>query len=130
MDARFVDTLRRDKYPDEVRVQAELEAAAQEWASQFNANALVTLMKAAVRFDVADRYPDIRAQVLYVISTTDPLFPPEASNLARLDRLPRGRNQYHYLEIDSRYGHLASGVDHAKWSGALADLIWGRRGPA
>lgn len=116
-------TLLEDRLQNADHAQAALETAADQWARAFDANALLTLTKAATAFDATNRYGDIRAKMLYVISKNDPLFPPNPETLQLLSRLPQGSSQYRYVEIDSRYGHLASGVDHALWSSALVNLL-------
>src|SRR5690606_37661057 len=49
---------------------------ASKWAKEFDVNSLITLRQAIASFDVTDKLAAIQSQVLYVLSTTDKLFPP------------------------------------------------------
>ena len=106
---------------EEDRPQRCRELAAM-WAREFDARSLVVLLKAALAFDVRDRMAQVRADVLYVISDTDRLFPPDASLLACM-RQAQGKRPTRYVEMRSDLGHMASGMDHALWSEALAELL-------
>ncbi len=59
----------------------EIEAAVREeaarWARGFDANSLIILAKALQKFDVTAQLDRIKSKVLYVLSRTDKLFPPE-----------------------------------------------------
>jgi homoserine O-acetyltransferase len=62
--------------------------------------------------------------VLYVLSRTDRLFPPSLAPevMAKL----RGAGvDATYVEIDSDFGHLASGADWARWAPALERFLAG-----
>ena len=55
-------------------------------------------------------------------SRTDKLFPPSlAPSVMHL--LDRARVDARYLELDSEYGHLATGVDADKWAPVLAGFM-------
>jgi homoserine O-acetyltransferase len=54
----------------------EMRRMAETWAREFDANSLVTLRRASVRFDARRDFGKLRAKVLYVLSRTDTLFPP------------------------------------------------------
>lgn len=125
-----VDTLRKygmdawlaDQSLDEAARTQRMQAMADEWATGFDANALVTLMKAIERFDVRDRLSAIKARVLLVLSTTDALFPAsdgpdtaQAMNAAGVDTT--------FHRLDTRYGHLASGLDWQGWSAELRKFL-------
>ena len=69
------------------------------------------------RFVECDAEPDlakIRARVLYVLSRTDVLFPPRLAPDV-MAKLQAAGVDATYVEIDSDFGHLASGADCAKW---------------
>jgi homoserine O-acetyltransferase len=102
--------------------QARLREMAERWAHEFDPNALVTLRKAMVRFDAEGDLAKIRARVLYVLSRTDVLFPPSiaADVMAKLGAAGVDAT---YVEIDSDFGHLASGADCAKWAPALKAFL-------
>jgi homoserine O-acetyltransferase len=108
---------------------ARIRAMAEAWAGEFDPNSLVALRRAAVRFDVERDFPKIRARVLYVLASTDKLFPPSIAP-AVMDRLGAAGVDATYVEIDTDFGHSASGVDWPKWAPALAGFLAGlRRAP-
>jgi homoserine O-acetyltransferase len=84
----------------------------------FDGNSLVALRKASVRFDAEKDMAKIKAKVLYVLSRTDEVFPPSIAPdfLANLKAAGVAAD---YLEIDSDFGHSASGLDVAKWAPRL-----------
>lgn len=99
-----------------------LDVLADAWARDFDPGALRVLLKAGLRFDVRDRLADIKADVLHVIASTDTLFPP--NGLGRSDLAGAGGGRpVTYLEIDTPYGHTASGPAHAQWAEALRQLL-------
>jgi homoserine O-acetyltransferase len=73
-------------------------------------------------YDVTPQFGRIRVPVLYVLSRTDALFPP---NLAPgvIDVLRKAGVAASYVEIDSEKRHLASGADAGKWAPALRTLM-------
>lgn len=99
-----------------------MQAMAHEWAASFDANALVTLMQAIESFDVRERLALLKARVLYVLCTTDALFPASMGPEVLQQLRDQGVDaRFHALQSD--YGHLASGLDAASWSGVLADFM-------
>lgn len=109
-------------FPDPAARQAEMRRMAESWARQFDANSLVTLRRAAVRFDVEADLGKIRAKVLYVLSRTDTLFPPSIAP-GVLDKLSAAGVDARYVEIDTEFGHSASGREWAKWAPALREFL-------
>jgi homoserine O-acetyltransferase/O-succinyltransferase len=103
---------------------AELRRQAAAWARAFDPNSLVTLRKAAVRFDAERDFPRIRARVLYVLSRTDTLFPPSIAE-GVMDRLARVGVQASYFEIDTELGHVASGHEWTEWGPTLRAFLEG-----
>ena len=101
---------------------ARMREMAAHWARQFDPNSLVTLRKAMVRFDAERDVTKIRARVLYVLSRTDVLFPPSLAP-AVMAKLRAAGVDATYFEIDSDFGHLASGADWPKWAPALAGFL-------
>jgi homoserine O-acetyltransferase len=107
-----VDAELAPRIPDPAARAAEVARLAREWAEEFDPMSLVTLMRAAERFDVRPALPGIPAPVLFVLSRTDPMFSPA---LAReVSGLP-GTAHFSYVELDSEKGHFASGADAALW---------------
>ena len=101
---------------------AELRRQAAAWAKDFDPNSLVTLRKAAVRFDAQRDVAKIRAKLLYVLSRTDKLFPPSIAP-GVMDALAKAGVQASYFEIDSELGHVASGPEWAKWGPRLQSFL-------
>lgn len=102
-------------------IRHKIDAMARAWAGEFDAHALIVLLKAARAFDVRAQLHRLRSDVLHVVASSDSLFPPDAvrGSLAPAD----GSRPVRYLEMDTRFGHQASGPAHAQWSGALAELL-------
>lgn len=121
LQAYGMDEVLRAQGHDQVARQRKIQAMAQSWSGDFDAHALVTLLKAALRFDVRPELDRIRCPVLHVVASTDQLFPPAAvrGSLAATV-LAHDRR---YLEIETPFGHQASGPAHAQWQGALAALL-------
>ncbi len=107
-----------DRYPDPAERQAALEKSAREWAGRFDPNSMIALAGAAEHFDVRDRVSAIRAKMLFVICTTDAVFPPNAEVT---ERVRTAQGPVRYVEIESPYGHIASGVE---WRTLEAELRW------
>jgi len=117
-----MERLYGDRMPDpEQRLEA-LERQSREWAARFDANSMVALAGAAENFDVRERVGEIRARLLFAICTTDSIFPPDAET-SRL--LENARGPTRYLELESPYGHMASGVEWRRLEPALQWLISG-----
>lgn len=114
-----IDTLTRyglSKSPD------ELHRIAAGWAEMFDANSLFILGRAMETYDIVKDYAKIRVPVLYVLSTTDALFPPTLAP-GVIAGLRAAGVDADYFELESLHGHLASGADAAKWAPALAAFI-------
>jgi homoserine O-acetyltransferase len=101
---------------------ARIRQLADTWARQFDPNSMVTLRKAAVKFDAERDFGRVRAKVLYVLSRTDKIFPPSIAP-AVMDKLSRAGIDAKYFEIDTEFGHSASGPEWAKWAPTLKDFL-------
>jgi homoserine O-acetyltransferase len=125
-----IDTLTRygmadslsERFPDPAARDAELHRIASGWAEVFDANSLFILGRAMERYDITRDYSKIRVPVLYVLSTTDALFPPTLAPGVIAGLRTAGVDAT-YFELVSEHGHLASGADAAKWAPALAAFI-------
>jgi len=113
-----IDEQLAGKFPDKAAREAEIVERAESWAKVFDGNSLVVLRKASVRFDVEKDIAKIKAKVLYVLSRTDKLFPPTIAPDVMAKLKAAGVNA-DYFEIDSNFGHSASGLDAAKWAPRL-----------
>src|SRR5919108_1800018 len=102
--------------------EARIRRQAEAWAREFDAHSLVVLRKASVRFDAQRDFNAIRAKVLYVISRTDRLFPPSMGARV-MSRLQAAGVEAAYVELDSNFGHLASGREADQWAPALQAFL-------
>jgi homoserine O-acetyltransferase len=114
-------------FPDPAARRAEMRRMAEAWAREFDANSLVTLRRAAVRFDAERDVGKIRAKVLYVLSRTDRLFPPSIAPGVMATLAAAGVDA-RYVEIDTDFGHSASGREWAKWAPALREFLAALKG--
>lgn len=115
-----MDAVLRDQGLDAAVRAQRIDAMSDHWARDFDPGSLVVLLKAGLAFDVRSRLQEIRAEVLHVIASSDTLFPPNADH--RSDLAGAGRS-VRYVEMDTPYGHTATGPAHALWSDALRQLI-------
>ena len=106
------------RFPDKDAREAEIRKRAESWSKVFDANSLVVLRKASVRFDAEKDMPKIKAKVLYVLSRTDKVFPPTIAPDV-MAKLKAAGVSADFFEIDSDFGHSASGLDAAKWAPRL-----------
>ncbi|MBT7759140.1 MAG: alpha/beta fold hydrolase, partial [Rhodospirillaceae bacterium] len=118
-----VDRALLDQLGSEAAATVELEKRGRLWAAQFDANSLIVLRRAAVRFNAWDNAANIKAPVLYVLANTDQRFP--AGELAEptMAHLQANGVDATYVEIDSPYGHLAPTEDWQKWAGDLEAFL-------
>lgn len=109
-------------FPDPAARRAEIDRRAAQWAKEFDANSLVALMRASQAYDAEPELAKIRARVLYILSRTDKLFPPslQAPVMAKLAAAGVAAA---YFEIDSEFGHQASGADAGKWAPTLRAFL-------
>ncbi len=110
------------RFPEAAARAAELARIAHSWARQFDANSLVILRKAMLRYDLASRLAAIRARVMYVLSSTDALFPPTLAPEV-MGALEAAGVRAEYVPLESSFGHLASGLDAKKWAPALRRFL-------
>ena len=108
--------------PDVALREAAIQRVAEDWARVFDANAMVVLRRALEDFDTTPHFDRIRAKVLYVLSRTDRLFPPSLAP-GVMQALERARVDARYFELDSEFGHLATGVDADKWAPVLGAFM-------
>jgi len=111
-----------ERFPDPAARDAEIRRIAREWAEVFDPHSMLVLGEAARRFDATPGFGRIRAKLLYVLSTSDALFPPSLAAEV-MPALKAAGVDARYVEIESEHGHLASGVDAAKWAPALRAFI-------
>jgi homoserine O-acetyltransferase len=113
-----IDAQLAAKFPDPTQREAEVRRLAASWANDFDGNSLVVLRRASVRFNAEKDFKKIKAKVLYVLSRTDKLFPPSIAP-GVMTKLEAAGVDATFVEIDSDFGHSASGLDAAKWAPRL-----------
>lgn len=106
------------QFPDAAAREAEILRQAEGWAREFDANALIVLRRANIRFDVEAQFDRIKAKVLYVLARTDRIFPPSLAPRV-MAKLKAAGVEAEYVEIDTELGHSSGGPDAAKWEPAL-----------
>ena len=119
-----IETRLRDTMSDPVQIEAAIRDEAARWAQGFDANSLIILAKALRGFDVTAQFSSIKSKVLYVLSRTDKLFPPELAPSV-MAGLKAGGVDAEYFLLDSDYGHSASGRDAHKWAPRLRQFMDG-----
>jgi len=117
-----IETRLHDTMSDPEEIEAAIRQEATRWAEGFDANSLVILAKALRGFDVTAQFSRIRSKVLYVLSRTDKLFPPELAP-AVMQGLKEADVEADYFLLDSEYGHSASGRDAHKWAPRLRQFM-------
>jgi homoserine O-acetyltransferase/O-succinyltransferase len=117
-----IETRLRDTLTDPDEIEAAIREEATQWARGFDANSLLILAKALRGFDVTGELGKIKAGVLYVLSRTDRLFPPELAPGVMAGLKAAGVNA-DYVLLDSDYGHSASGRDAHKWTPRLRQFM-------
>jgi homoserine O-acetyltransferase len=111
-----------ERYPDPAARAAAIRTLAEHWADAFDGNSLIALRRVAAQFDAEQHLSRIKAKVLYVLSTTDRLFPASIGP-GVLERLKAAGVDASYFELESDKGHLASGVDAEKWAAVLRKFL-------
>jgi homoserine O-acetyltransferase len=117
-----IDAVLGANHADPEEREARLRRQAEAWARRFDAHSLVVLRRASVRFDAQRDFGVIKSKVLYVLSRTDQLFPPTMGARV-MGRLQAAGVDATYVEIDTNYGHLASGREAAQWAPALQRFL-------
>ena len=107
---------------DPKEIEAAIREEAARWATGFDANSLIILAKALRSFDVTQQLSGIKSKILYVLSRTDKLFPPELAPIV-MQALKNAGLDADYFLLDSEYGHTASGIDAAKWAPRLRQFM-------
>jgi homoserine O-acetyltransferase len=105
-----------------------LHAIAGDWARVFDANSLLILSKAVASF--TEKLDRIRCSVLFALSRTDRVFPPNGAPVV-MTCFRQAGVEARYYEIDSDFGHSASAAEPEKWApelrAFLADVVMKER---
>jgi homoserine O-acetyltransferase/O-succinyltransferase len=108
--------------PDPAQRATEIERRARAWAKDFDANALLVLMRIMATHNINTELHNIRARILYVLSRTDPFFPPTLAASA-MTKFRDADVVARYFEIDSDKGHAAATSDAERWAGVLEGFL-------
>ena len=119
-----IETRLRNTMSDPAQIEAAIRDEAARWARGFDANSLLILARALRGFDVTAQFSKIRSKVLYVLSRTDKLFPPELADSV-MPALKAAGVDADYFLLDSDFGHSASGLDAHKWAPRLRAFMDG-----
>ena len=119
-----IETRLRDTMSDPAQIEAAIREEAARWARGFDANSLLILARALRGFDVTAQLSKIKSKVLYILSRTDKLFPPELAESV-MPALKAAGVDADYFLLDSDYGHSASGLDAHKWTPRLRQFMDG-----
>jgi homoserine O-acetyltransferase/O-succinyltransferase len=117
-----IETRLRITMSDPEQIEAAVRNEAARWAKSFDANSLLILARALRGFDVTAQLGQIKSKVLYILSRTDKLFPPELA-AAVMPALKAAGVDADYFLLDSEYGHSASGIDAHKWAPRLRQFM-------
>jgi homoserine O-acetyltransferase len=117
-----IETRLKDTMSDPAQIEAAIRDEAMRWAKGFDANSLIILAKALRSFDVTAKFSGITAKVLYVLSRTDRLFPPDFAPRV-MPALKAAGVDADYFLLDSDYGHSATGRDADKWAPRLRQFM-------
>ena len=109
---------------DPAEIEAAIRDEAARWANSFDANSMIILAKALRGFDVTAQFGQIKSKVLYVLSRTDKLFPPDIAPGVMQGLKAAGVDADYFL-LDSEFGHSASGLDAHKWAPRLKQFMEG-----
>lgn len=111
-----------NQFPNEEERNDELRKLARSWAHVFDGHSLIVLRRAADFYDAQKDFKKIKAKLLYVLSTTDQLFPPSIAPTIMAQLKDNGIDVT-YFELDSDMGHLAVSVDAEKWAPPLRAFL-------
>jgi len=118
-----MQTWLQDQGLDDAAQTQALSAMATTWAQGFEAGSLLTLRQAIARFDVRPQLDRIRARVFYLLCNTDALFPAEQNRAQDQADFAAAGVDVQFEILESSYGHLASGLDAARWAGRLQGFL-------
>ena len=117
-----IETRLKTTMSDPVQIEAAIRDEAARWANGFDANSLLILAKALRGFDVTAHFGKIKSKVLFVLSRTDKLFPPDIAP-GVMQGLKGAGVAADYFLLDSEFGHSASGLDAHKWAPRLREFM-------
>jgi homoserine O-acetyltransferase len=108
--------------PDQSAPEFVILETAGDWAREFDAHSLVSLMHAWADFNVEDEFHKVRAKVFYVLCDTDELFPASVGQLV-MSKFKSAGVDATYLEVKSRLGHYATTEEPEKWTREVEEFL-------
>src|SRR5207245_10223915 len=97
-----IETRLKTTMSDASQIEAAIRDEAARWAEGFDANSLIILAKALRGFDVTTQFSRIKSKVLFVLSRTDRLFPPDIAPGVMQGLKSAGVDAVYFL-LDSEY---------------------------
>jgi len=110
------------EYPDPGARTAAIRRMAEPWAEHFDGNSLVVQRKAMEFRDAARDFGRIKAKVLYILSSTDKLFPPSIAPGVMANLRAAGVDATYY-ELPSGKGHSGGTQDAIMFDPVLRDFL-------
>ena len=122
LKAYGLDAQLTPEYPDAQQRAAEIRRRAEAWAREFDGNSLIVQRKAQEFRRQSRDFNRIRAKVLYVLSTTDKLFPTRIAPRV-MGQLRDAGVEATYFELVSSKGHSGGTADAAGFAPALSRFL-------
>jgi homoserine O-acetyltransferase/O-succinyltransferase len=110
------------EYPNPADRAVALRKISEPWARAFDGNSLIVQRRAMEFRDHAKDFGRIRAKVLYILSTTDKLFPTSLAPRVMGELRAAGVDAT-YVQLESDKGHSAGTEDAAKFAPALREFL-------
>jgi len=131
LTALRIDTLKSYGFEDKLESgpgrptpEAVTLETAREWAKEFDAHSLITLMRAWADFNVEDELDKVQAKVFYVLCGTDELFPASVGQSVMSTFRNAGVDAT-YHEVNGHLGHYATTEEPQKWTSEVAAFLRG-----
>lgn len=117
-----MDEALRDQGLSEHDIDARLSGLAKQWAEGFHPWSLVCLGQAMGEYRISDQLNRIKAKVLLALCANDRIFPASLGP-EMVRQLNAADVDVKFVEIPSRFGHLASGLDWHLWEADLREFL-------
>lgn len=117
-----MDQVLRDQGLSEAAIDARLNQFARQWAEGFHPWSLVSLGQAIADYGVSNQVGRIKARVLLALCDNDRIFPASLGP-EMVRRMEAADVDVKFVEIPSRFGHLASGLDWHLWEADLREFL-------
>jgi homoserine O-acetyltransferase/O-succinyltransferase len=111
-----------DTHDDPAAPAAMIEAQANIWADNFDANSLIKLSQAGIGSTAVPKADAFQAPLMIAMSRSDSVVPVALG--PSIAGMLRGKGvDASFVEIPSDYGHAGPMIDAAMWSDALIDFL-------